>query len=93
MCDTLRAASRTTRPACAAHRIADLGPFKLLDVSATRDEAGKTVTLGIVNRHQDDADHDHRRACGGATIAAVRVYEVNGDDPAVRNSFDAGRTR
>ena len=31
------------------------GPFNLLDVSATRDGAGRTLTLGIVNRHRDEA--------------------------------------
>jgi alpha-L-arabinofuranosidase len=86
ICDT-----HTLEPAAETstwtHRVADLGPFKLLDVSATRDEAGKAVTLGIVNRHQDDAVTvaiDVR----GAEIAGATVYEVNGDDPTVPNSFD-----
>ena len=70
------------------HRIADLGPFKLLDVSATRDEAGTTVTLGIVNRHRDDAITTSIELGSGTTIKAAVAYDVTGDDPTVRNSFD-----
>src|SRR5215212_6730815 len=69
------------------HRIMDLGPFMLLDVSATRDEAGRTVTLGIVNRHRDEAIATTVEL-GGATMLSAVVHIVNGDDPAVRNSFE-----
>ena len=48
------------------HRIADLGPFPLLDVSATRDEGGTALTLGIVNRHRDDAVTTTVEIGGGA---------------------------
>jgi alpha-N-arabinofuranosidase len=70
------------------HRIADLGPFALLDVSATRDEAGRTVMLGIVNRHRDDAVTTTIQIGGEAPIRSAVAYEVNGADPSVRNSFD-----
>jgi alpha-N-arabinofuranosidase len=68
------------------HRIADLGPFKLLDVSATRDETGKTLTFGIVNRHEDEAISTRLELPSG--IVSAVAYEVNGDDPAVRNTFE-----
>jgi alpha-N-arabinofuranosidase len=70
------------------HRIADLGPFKLLDVSATRDASGKAVTLGIVNRHETDAITTSIQIGGSATIASAVAYEVNGDDTHVLNSFE-----
>jgi alpha-N-arabinofuranosidase len=69
------------------HRIADLGPFKLLDVSVTRDAAGRTLTLGIVNRHRDDAVATTVAVGNGTPIASAVAYEVNGEDPAVLNSF------
>jgi alpha-L-arabinofuranosidase len=37
------------------HRSADLGPFKLLDVSATCDPEGRAVAVAVVNRDQDAA--------------------------------------
>jgi alpha-N-arabinofuranosidase len=71
-----------------AQRVADLGPFKLLDVSATRDEAGRAITLGIVNRHQSDAISTTIEIGGDASISSATAYEVNGEDVTVRNSFD-----
>jgi alpha-N-arabinofuranosidase len=70
-----------------AQRVADLGPFKLLDVSATRDEAGRILTLGIVNRHRDDAVATTVQVGEGTPIKGAIAYEVNGDDPTVLNSF------
>src|SRR5262249_17519400 len=61
-----------------AHRIADLGPFKVLDVSATRDEAARSVTVGIVNRHQDAAVTTTIEL--PSAIASAMAYEVNGED-------------
>jgi len=71
-----------------AQRVADLGPFKLLDVSATRDESGTSITLGIVNRHRDEAITTTVEIGGGAAIRSAVAYEVNGEDVKVRNSFD-----
>jgi alpha-N-arabinofuranosidase len=70
------------------HRIADLGPFKLLDVSATRDEAGKAVTVAVVNRDRDNTIRATIEVAGGRAIGSATTYEVNGDDPTVRNSFE-----
>jgi alpha-N-arabinofuranosidase len=71
-----------------AQRVANLGPFKLLDVSATRDETGRAVTLGIVNRHQRDAISTTIEIGGDVSISSATAYEVNGEDVKVRNSFD-----
>ena len=56
--------------------------------NATRDEAGNTVTLGIVNRHRDDAVTTSVEIGNGTPIASAVAYEVHGEDPAVLNSYD-----
>ena len=61
------------------HRVADLGPFQLLDVSATRDAAGRELTLGIVNRHRD-RDHHHASRWAARRSRRRAAYEVNGPD-------------
>ena len=37
------------------YRVADLGPFQLLDVAATRDAAGRRLTISVVNRDPEQA--------------------------------------
>jgi len=70
------------------HRVADLGPFQLLDATATCDESASTLVLGVVNRDRDNSIsatielQDGRRATGGV------AYEVNGADPGVLNTFE-----
>jgi alpha-N-arabinofuranosidase len=71
-----------------SYRIAPLGPFPILDVSATSDEAGHELTLAVVNR---DRERSHTTAIQFAdvtNIASVVAYEVNGADPLVTNSFE-----
>ncbi|MBI2941340.1 MAG: alpha-N-arabinofuranosidase [Chloroflexi bacterium] len=67
--------------------VADLGPFKLLDVAATRDADGRQLTLAVVNRDRDrdwpTTIHVVDRGVDGGV-----AYEVNGRDPKVRNSFE-----
>ena len=70
------------------HHVADLGPFQLLDASATCDDAGRSVTLAVVNR-------DHARALratvdvtAGAVAGPADVWEVNGPDVGATNSFE-----
>jgi alpha-N-arabinofuranosidase len=70
------------------HHVADLGPFAMLDASATCDVAAGTLTLFVVNR---DRDRSHATTIGlaGAEISgAVQVSEVNGPDVAAMNSFE-----
>ena len=57
-------------------------------MSATRDDSGKAVTLGIVNRHREDAITTTIEVGGSAPILSATAHEVNGDDPKVLNSFD-----
>ena len=61
------------------HHVADLGPFPLLDAVATCDEAGRELTIGVVNR-----DRDQRHAAtidlGGAT-ADRRAPGLRGQRP------------
>jgi alpha-N-arabinofuranosidase len=70
------------------HRVADLGPFPMLDVAATCDDEQGTLVLGVVNR-----DHDRPITTtielqdGRAAVRGV-AYEVNGDDPNVLNTFE-----
>jgi alpha-N-arabinofuranosidase len=73
------------------HRVADLGPFQLLDAVATCDAAGRELTLAVVNR---DRDRSHAATIDlGAAAAAdpVAVSEVNGPDVGATNSFEAPR--
>ena len=81
--------ARETEGAGRVHHVADLGPFTFLDAAATCDEAGRTVSVTVVNRARDRdmaADVD----LGSASIAGpVRVWEVNGPDVEATNSFEA----
>ena len=86
-CETM-AIENPTDASPRAHRIADLGPFKLLDVSASRDEAGKAVTVAVVNRDRDAAITTTIEVADGATISSATAHEVNGDDPTVLKSFE-----
>jgi alpha-N-arabinofuranosidase len=70
------------------HRVADLGPFSLLDAVATCDGAGRALTIGVVNRDRDRA-HEATIDLGGAAAAGeLRVSEVNGPDVDATNSFE-----
>jgi len=68
-------------------KVSDLGPFALLDVSATRDVDGREVCIAVVNR-----DRDRSISCSisivGGTVRSAEAYEVNGPSPESRNSFD-----
>jgi alpha-N-arabinofuranosidase len=69
------------------HRVGDLGPFKLLDVSATRDAAGRHVTLSVVNRSPDDAVNT--QICAGRSLGSTgaTVHLVHSPSPTAANSF------
>ncbi|MGH7331746.1 MAG: alpha-L-arabinofuranosidase C-terminal domain-containing protein [Candidatus Rokuibacteriota bacterium] len=73
------------------HHVADLGPFTLLDAAATTDEAGREVTLAVVNRDRD-RDHQATVDLGDAEVmGGIAVAEVNGPDVAATNSFEHPR--
>ncbi len=69
------------------HRVADLGPFKLLDVAATCDVSAGRITLAVVNRDPERA-HATTIQLADLAIASVDAYEVNGAGPNVINSFE-----
>jgi alpha-N-arabinofuranosidase len=69
------------------NRVADLGPFNLLDAAATRDPARSLVTVAVVNRDRDVA---HRATVQFADemLVGLDAHEVNGAEPGARNSFE-----
>jgi alpha-N-arabinofuranosidase len=71
-----------------ASRVADLGPFKLLDVAATCDAAGHALTIAVVNRDRERAHTTSIQLADAATISDIVAYEVNGAHPDVSNSFE-----
>jgi len=71
------------------HWVADLGPFALLDASATCDAGGREIALAVVNRDPDRAISTTIEVADGAVPSVVTGYEVNGPDPRVANSFEA----
>jgi alpha-N-arabinofuranosidase len=80
--------ARATSPAGRDWRVGDLGPFQLLDVSATCDPAAGALCLAVVNRSPEDALATTIQL-DGHSIGAVTADEVNGPDPSTRNSFGA----
>ncbi|HLW03420.1 MAG TPA: alpha-L-arabinofuranosidase C-terminal domain-containing protein [Ktedonobacterales bacterium] len=68
-------------------RVADLGPFKLLDVTATCDAARRQVVLAVVNRDRDAA-HTATVQFADGLATGVDAHEVNGATPGARNSFE-----
>ena len=73
------------------HRVADLGPFALLDAAATCDEDGRDVCLAVVNRDRERATAATIRVLDGAIGSPVRTYEVGGESPEATNSFERPR--
>jgi len=69
------------------HRVADLGPFKLLDVAATRDADGRRVTLCVVNRSPDTAVAANIGTGRPIASSGGVVHLVEGPSPEASNSF------
>jgi alpha-N-arabinofuranosidase len=68
------------------HRVADLGPFNLLDVTATCDPEKRQIALAVVNRDRDAAHTATIQFADGAAVG-LEAYEINGEQPGTRNSF------
>jgi alpha-N-arabinofuranosidase len=66
--------------------IADLSPFQVLDVSASRDTERDTLVIGVVNRHATDAVQTTLEL-GAPNSDGGQVFEVNGPDVSSTNSF------
>jgi alpha-N-arabinofuranosidase len=70
------------------HRIADLGPFDVLDVAATSDASRSRVVLNVVNRRPDapvEATIDLR---GAQVRGEMTARVITADSPLTTNSFD-----
>jgi alpha-L-arabinofuranosidase len=73
------------------HRIADMGPFDVLDVSATRDESGRNLTLVVVNRDPEREARTTIQLTDAALDGTITAYELTGEEPGATNDF--GRER
>ncbi len=70
------------------HRVADMGPFNLLDVAVTCDTTGKELMVSVVNRDLEKAHTTTIQLADNAAIASGVGYEVNGANPDIVNSFE-----
>jgi alpha-L-arabinofuranosidase len=70
------------------HHVADLGPFGLLDATATCDPDGRALTVAVVNRDRDQAHAATIEVAGAEAQPGGEVAEVNGPDVGAANSFD-----
>jgi alpha-N-arabinofuranosidase len=83
---TLELGQPLPRPTDRTWDVADLGPFQTLDVTATRDEARRTLTLAVTNRDPENAI-EATIEIGTELGSSARVFEVNGPTPSATNSF------
>ncbi len=70
-----------------SHRIAKLGPFQMLDVTATCDSSGHELALAVVNRDREQAHATSIQFADAVTLDSIVAYEVNGADPALCEFF------
>src|SRR5262245_51223239 len=83
-------------PSGRVHHVADLGPFTMVDATATCDGAGLALAVALVNRARDRDIPVTLDLADAVIDGAVNVWEVNGPDVAATNSFetpDAVRVR
>ena len=59
-----------------------------LDVSATMDKEGTQLALAVINRHKDEALEAEISLGEFQPEEKTAVYEINGLEPSVRNSFE-----
>lgn len=71
------------------HRVADLGLFKVLDVSAVRDPNMRTVNLAVTNRDLGRDVQAVVEIAGGSGDVHGVAYELNAPGVDCFNSFDA----
>ena len=86
-CDTLSLTSATEKSSW-PHRVADLGPFPQLDVTATCDTAGQQLTLAVINRDREQALSTTIQFTDATPDASITAYELNADTPDTVNSFE-----
>ncbi|HYQ83211.1 MAG TPA: alpha-L-arabinofuranosidase C-terminal domain-containing protein, partial [Rubrobacter sp.] len=78
----------TTKAPSWPHRVADLGPFDLLDVSATCDADGRDLTLVVVNRDPEREVETTIQLADATFEGNATAYEVTGESYDSINSFD-----
>src|SRR5215217_7265329 len=78
----------TTEASSWPHRVADLGPFDLLDVSATCDAEGRDLTLVVVNRDPEREIETTFQLADATFEEGAIAYEVTGESSGSINSFD-----
>ena len=86
-CDMYNLAAET-EPAPWSRRISDLGPFQLLDVTATWNEASNEIVIAVVNRDREQAHTTSIQLSDDVAVTNGIAYEVNGAYPDVVNSFE-----
>jgi alpha-N-arabinofuranosidase len=70
------------------HRVADLGPFKFLDVTVTCDASERELAIAVVNRDRDRSHSTTIQLTDAATMTGTVAYEVNADNADTVNSFE-----
>jgi alpha-L-arabinofuranosidase len=70
------------------HRVADLGPFEVLDVSASCDAEGHDLTLVVVNRDPEREIETTIQLADATFDEGATSYEVTGESYGSINSFD-----
>jgi alpha-L-arabinofuranosidase len=78
----------TTEASSWPHNVADLGPFDLLDVSATCDAEGRDLTLVVVNRDPEHEIETTVQLADATFEESATAYEVSGESSGSINSFD-----
>jgi alpha-N-arabinofuranosidase len=73
------------------HHVADLGPFSMLDATATCDPGGTQLTIAVVNRDRDRAHRASIELGEAAAKGDALVSEVNGAGVEATNSFETPR--
>lgn len=80
--------ARDAAPTDRLWKVADLGPFDLLDVTATCDAAGRELCVAVINRSPDQSLTTAVQLDGHSLAGEVWAHEVNGPELETRNSFD-----
>lgn len=74
-------------------RVARLGPFDVVDVSASRSADRSTVMVSLVNRSEVDDIELVIDLGSGRIDGTMRRFDVTGADPTVTNDFGQQRVR